>query len=33
MLLALLERLVSEEGREAISSADLEEARATNSDS
>jgi hypothetical protein len=28
MLLALLERLVSEEGREAISSADLEEARA-----
>lgn len=33
MLLALLERLVSEEGREAISSADLEEARAANSDS
>lgn len=30
MLLALLERLVSEEGREAISSADLEEARAAN---
>ena len=32
MLLALLERLVSEEGREAISSADLEEARAANND-
>ena len=32
MLLALLERLVSEEGREAISSADLEEARAAKSD-
>ncbi|HSP27035.1 MAG TPA: DUF1360 domain-containing protein [Ilumatobacteraceae bacterium] len=30
MLLALLERLVSEEGREAISSADLVEARAAN---